>query len=157
MLLHYIFCQNLLGHCRIENFEITGRYEMHVFNQQGGNIEKCAQCNKTVYAMEKMEVAGRLMHKTCFRCCKCNSPLKYVLLSAKEHPTGQGTPSYTSENSRRQSHRIVVPVYNMRKIVPIFTFYKFWVAMCVLYSTCFNSYRVLCIEISSCRMSIVYH
>ncbi|KAG7160956.1 probable inactive protein kinase DDB_G0270444 [Homarus americanus] len=41
----------------------------------GGTSEKCAQCNRTVYAMEKMEVAGRLMHKTCFRCCKCNSPL----------------------------------------------------------------------------------
>lgn len=41
----------------------------------GGTVEKCAKCNRTVYAMEKMEVAGRLMHKTCFRCCKCNSPL----------------------------------------------------------------------------------
>ncbi|KAK7079514.1 LIM domain-containing protein 2 [Halocaridina rubra] len=25
--------------------------------------------------MEKMEVAGRLLHKTCFKCCKCNSQL----------------------------------------------------------------------------------
>lgn len=41
----------------------------------GGTVEKCNQCQKTVYAMERMEVAGRLMHKTCFRCCKCNSPL----------------------------------------------------------------------------------
>lgn len=41
----------------------------------GGTAEKCAQCKRTVYAMEKLEVAGRLMHKTCFRCCKCNSPL----------------------------------------------------------------------------------
>lgn len=41
----------------------------------GGTNEKCAQCNRTVYAMEKMEVIGRVMHKTCFRCSKCNSPL----------------------------------------------------------------------------------
>lgn len=41
----------------------------------GGTAEKCNQCNKTVYAMERLEVAGRLMHKTCFRCSKCNSPL----------------------------------------------------------------------------------
>lgn len=41
----------------------------------GGNIEKCSQCTRTVYAMEKLEVAGRVMHKTCFRCCKCNSQL----------------------------------------------------------------------------------
>ncbi|KAK8388894.1 hypothetical protein O3P69_020684 [Scylla paramamosain] len=41
----------------------------------GGTAEKCNQCQKTVYAMERLEVAGRLMHKTCFRCCKCNSPL----------------------------------------------------------------------------------
>lgn len=41
----------------------------------GGTSEKCTQCNKTVYPMEKMEVAGRLLHKTCFKCCKCNSQL----------------------------------------------------------------------------------
>ncbi|XP_068217996.1 uncharacterized protein [Palaemon carinicauda] len=41
----------------------------------GGTSEKCTQCNRTVYPMEKMEVAGRLLHKTCFKCCKCNSQL----------------------------------------------------------------------------------
>lgn len=40
-----------------------------------GTSEKCTQCNKTVYPMEKMEVAGRVLHKTCFKCCKCNSQL----------------------------------------------------------------------------------
>ena len=29
-------------------------------------------CSKTVYAMEKLEVDGKLYHKPCFRCKECN-------------------------------------------------------------------------------------
>lgn len=53
--------------------EVLKYFSLH----QGGNIEKCSQCTRTVYAMEKLEVAGRVMHKTCFRCCKCNSQLRW--------------------------------------------------------------------------------
>lgn len=32
-------------------------------------------CDSTVYAMERLEVAGRVLHKNCFKCCKCNTKL----------------------------------------------------------------------------------
>ncbi|XP_047736745.1 uncharacterized protein LOC125177988 [Hyalella azteca] len=44
----------------------------------GGGGDQCPACSKTVYAMEKFEVQGKIIHKTCFKCCKCNSPLSMV-------------------------------------------------------------------------------
>ena len=36
-------------------------------------LEKCAACQKTVYAMEKMEMNKNIYHRACFKCshCKC--------------------------------------------------------------------------------------
>jgi len=42
---------------------------------KGGGGDKCCTCDKTVYAMEKFEVQGKIIHKTCFKCCKCNGAL----------------------------------------------------------------------------------
>lgn len=38
--------------------------------------EKCCVCDKTVYAMEKIEADKKVYHKTCFKCTSCNCPLK---------------------------------------------------------------------------------
>jgi hypothetical protein len=38
--------------------------------------EKCFICEKTVYAMEKIEADKKLYHKQCFKCTSCNCPLK---------------------------------------------------------------------------------
>jgi hypothetical protein len=48
--------------------------------------QKCAVCNKTVYAMEKIEADGKVYHKTCFRCSECNKPVSagsYAALQGK--------------------------------------------------------------------------
>jgi len=38
-------------------------------------IERCDLCAKTVYAMEKLAVEGRVFHKDCFRCAACGRKL----------------------------------------------------------------------------------
>ncbi|XP_037091796.1 uncharacterized protein LOC119111985 isoform X3 [Pollicipes pollicipes] len=38
--------------------------------------EMCDACNKRVYAMERLEVDKRILHKNCFRCSKCNCVLR---------------------------------------------------------------------------------
>lgn len=38
--------------------------------------ESCCVCDKTVYAMEKIEADKKIYHKTCFKCTTCNCPLK---------------------------------------------------------------------------------
>ncbi len=47
-------------------------------SQQNGSssADKCFTCEKTVYAMEKIEADKKLYHKTCFKCTSCNCPLK---------------------------------------------------------------------------------
>ncbi|CAF1050445.1 unnamed protein product [Didymodactylos carnosus] len=37
---------------------------------------KCFLCNKTVYAMEKVEADKKVYHKSCFKCMQCKSVLK---------------------------------------------------------------------------------
>jgi hypothetical protein len=40
------------------------------------NTEKCCVCEKTVYAMEKIEADKKIYHKLCFKCTTCNCTLK---------------------------------------------------------------------------------
>ncbi|CAF0923977.1 unnamed protein product [Adineta steineri] len=37
---------------------------------------KCSACNKTVYAMEKIEADKKVYHKSCFKCMHCKAILK---------------------------------------------------------------------------------
>uniref|UniRef100_A0A2C9JL33 LIM zinc-binding domain-containing protein n=1 Tax=Biomphalaria glabrata TaxID=6526 RepID=A0A2C9JL33_BIOGL len=37
--------------------------------------EKCGACDKTVYAMERLEMNKRVYHKACFRCTQCKAVL----------------------------------------------------------------------------------
>ncbi len=38
--------------------------------------EKCAKCNKTVYAQEEIKALNKKFHKACFRCHDCKSTLQ---------------------------------------------------------------------------------
>ena len=48
-----------------------------------GNTEKCKQCNKSVYATEKLVLEGKddrvVMHKLCFRCAAAGGRARRVV------------------------------------------------------------------------------
>ncbi|XP_053384097.1 uncharacterized protein LOC123536284 isoform X10 [Mercenaria mercenaria] len=46
--------------------------------------EKCAACQKTVYAMEKLEMNGHIYHKNCFKCSHCSARLTAKTFSMNE-------------------------------------------------------------------------
>lgn len=41
-----------------------------------GGGEKCAICNKAVYAAERIEAGQKPYHKLCFKCSECKMTLK---------------------------------------------------------------------------------
>jgi hypothetical protein len=45
-------------------------------SSNNGLAEKCFACEKTVYAMEKIEADKKVYHKLCFKCTSCNCTLK---------------------------------------------------------------------------------
>tara|TARA_R110002050_G_scaffold159349_1_gene288778 strand:- start:67 stop:555 length:489 start_codon:yes stop_codon:yes gene_type:complete len=45
-------------------------------NQPTSGPTKCHMCSKSVYPTERIAANGKVMHKTCFRCCMCNMVLK---------------------------------------------------------------------------------
>eukprot|EP00117_Sycon_ciliatum_P034036 scpid2382/ scgid2533/ Xin actin-binding repeat-containing protein 2; Beta-xin; Cardiomyopathy-associated protein 3; Myogenic MEF2-activated Xin-related protein; Myomaxin; mXinbeta len=52
----------------------------------GASTEKCAICEKTVYAMERLEADKEVFHKNCFRCHECKKVLglgSYASLSGQ--------------------------------------------------------------------------
>ena len=40
-----------------------------------GATDKCEICGKTVYPLEAISIAGKKMHKTCFKCAHCSAKL----------------------------------------------------------------------------------
>merc|ERR1719508_284532 len=40
--------------------------------------EPCRQCNKPVFILERLNVAGRILHRTCFKCARCSTQLSLV-------------------------------------------------------------------------------
>ncbi|VDL96261.1 unnamed protein product [Schistocephalus solidus] len=57
--------------------------QFHSFFRLGGGyapqpkLEKCVRCEKTVYAVERVEAGGLIWHKGCFRCSECDMVLKW--------------------------------------------------------------------------------
>jgi len=49
--------------------------------------ENCRVCNKPVFILERLNVAGKLFHRTCFKCARCDEQL--TLASFYETETGQ--------------------------------------------------------------------
>lgn len=41
--------------------------------------ERCVECGKIVYPAERVAANDKIYHKTCFRCAKCNSTLRYYI------------------------------------------------------------------------------
>jgi len=48
--------------------------------------EPCRQCNKPVFILERLNVTGRILHRTCFKCARCSTQLS--LVSYYETETG---------------------------------------------------------------------
>ncbi len=46
--------------------------------QLGRRNEVCRVCGKPVFILERLNVGGRLLHRTCFRCARCNAQLNVV-------------------------------------------------------------------------------
>eukprot|EP01118_Nematostelium_gracile_P018686 TRINITY_DN83_c0_g2_i1.p2 TRINITY_DN83_c0_g2~~TRINITY_DN83_c0_g2_i1.p2 ORF type:complete len:151 (+),score=48.23 TRINITY_DN83_c0_g2_i1:128-580(+) len=63
--------------------------------------EKCAQCGKTVYVVEKLAILNQTWHKWCFKCQVCSATLtmkNYAAVGGKPYckahypmPTASGT------------------------------------------------------------------
>jgi len=60
---------------------------MHTENARTGAGENCALCGSPVYILERLSVAGKLFHRTCFKCARCEEQL--TLVSFYETETGQ--------------------------------------------------------------------
>ena len=43
----------------------------------GKRSEPCKMCSKPVFILERLNVSGRLLHRTCFKCARCNNQLRY--------------------------------------------------------------------------------
>ena len=41
----------------------------------GRMSEPCRRCSKPVFILERLNVAGRILHRTCFKCARCNTQL----------------------------------------------------------------------------------
>merc|ERR1711981_261387 len=41
----------------------------------GKRSEPCKMCSKPVFILERLNVSGRLLHRTCFKCARCNNQL----------------------------------------------------------------------------------
>ena len=41
----------------------------------GKRSEPCRMCNKPVFILERLHVSGRLLHRTCFKCARCQHQL----------------------------------------------------------------------------------
>ncbi|KAK9051432.1 hypothetical protein SSX86_028059 [Deinandra increscens subsp. villosa] len=47
-----------------------------------GTLDKCRQCNKTVYPLEKVTMEGEPYHKSCFKCAHGGCPLTHSSYAA---------------------------------------------------------------------------
>ncbi|CAL1548436.1 unnamed protein product [Lymnaea stagnalis] len=59
----------------IEKFESPDKVGRSKSMRAAVQTEKCGACEKTVYAMERLEMNKRVYHKACFRCTQCKAVL----------------------------------------------------------------------------------
>eukprot|EP00429_Kryptoperidinium_foliaceum_P001495 CAMPEP_0176022574 /NCGR_PEP_ID=MMETSP0120_2-20121206/10991_1 /TAXON_ID=160619 /ORGANISM="Kryptoperidinium foliaceum, Strain CCMP 1326" /LENGTH=92 /DNA_ID=CAMNT_0017355715 /DNA_START=73 /DNA_END=348 /DNA_ORIENTATION=- len=48
------------------------------------SADKCSACGKTAYLMERLQVEGRIFHKSCFKCQHCGGKLSLGAFSKGE-------------------------------------------------------------------------
>merc|ERR1719315_335399 len=53
----------------------------------GRSSDPCRVCSKSVFILERLNVGGRILHRTCFKCARCEDQL--TLASFYETETGQ--------------------------------------------------------------------
>merc|ERR1719187_1987712 len=41
----------------------------------GKHSDPCRVCSKSVFILERLNVAGRILHRTCFKCARCSTQL----------------------------------------------------------------------------------
>mmetsp|Transcript_16695 Transcript_16695/g.47757 ORF Transcript_16695/g.47757 Transcript_16695/m.47757 type:complete len:141 (-) Transcript_16695:239-661(-) len=58
------------------------------------SCDKCNACGKTAYVMERLQVEGRVFHKSCFRCAHCSGKLSLGAFSKGEQGLFYCRPHY---------------------------------------------------------------
>lgn len=96
---------------------VSSQPKLKVNRFVGGGGDKCLSCDRTVYAMERLEVAGRVLHKNCFKCCKCSTKLSmnsfsiggediYCMTHYKQAFTEKGTYDVFTPNKGKWTRKI---------------------------------------------------
>nr|XP_043626650.1 LIM domain-containing protein PLIM2b-like [Erigeron canadensis] len=62
--------------------ENTSRTQSKFSSMFSGTQDKCRQCNKTVYPLEKVTMEGEPYHKSCFKCAHGGCPLTHSSYAA---------------------------------------------------------------------------
>ncbi|XP_064602387.1 uncharacterized protein LOC135468200 isoform X2 [Liolophura sinensis] len=83
--------KHLLARFQTIQHEAKAKEQPKPLRKEGGparfravQAEKCAACQKTVYAMEKMEFNKNVYHKTCFKCSHCKNRLTPATFSVNQ-------------------------------------------------------------------------
>merc|ERR1719187_387693 len=69
--------------------------------------DPCRVCSKSVFILERLNVAGRILHRTCFKCARCGTQLS--LAGYYETETGEYCcelcPDEENNEEKQASHR----------------------------------------------------
>jgi len=77
--------------------------------------EKCIVCSKTVYAMEKVSVEGKVFHEGCFKCAQCKkklSPGTYTGIENTYYCKPHYTQIFTSKGNYSDGFGLEKPTAN---------------------------------------------
>jgi len=81
---------NTLPHGRSSSTssDLTDSAKLQMKNPLMGRLsDPCRQCSKSVFILERLNVGGKILHRTCFKCARCQDQL--TLASFYETETGQ--------------------------------------------------------------------
>jgi len=68
--------------------DLTDTAKLQMKNPLMGRLsDPCKQCSKSVFILERLNVGGKILHRTCFKCARCQDQL--TLASFYETETGQ--------------------------------------------------------------------
>lgn len=69
----------------------------------GRQSDPCRQCGKSVFILERLNVGGKILHRTCFKCARCQDQL--TLASFYETETGQFCCEVCPDEETRERER----------------------------------------------------
>jgi len=73
----------------------------------GRSSDPCRVCSKSVFILERLNVGGRILHRTCFRCARCDTQLSlagYYETEAGEYCC-ELCPDEENDEEKQASHR----------------------------------------------------